>query len=35
MNTRKSSKNNTSNLFNHHHALADAEACAWIAMKIL
>ena len=23
------------NLPNHHHALADAEACAWIAMKIL
>lgn len=23
------------NLTNHHHALADAEACAWIAMKIL
>ncbi len=22
-------------LQNHHHALADAEACAWIAMKIL
>ena len=22
-------------LENHHHALADAEACAWIAMKIL
>jgi DNA polymerase-3 subunit epsilon len=22
-------------LFRHHHALADAEACAWIAMKIL
>jgi len=23
------------NLTNHHNALADAEACAWIAMKIL
>ena len=23
------------NLTNHHHALADAEACAWIAMKVL
>lgn len=23
------------NLANHHHALADAEACAYIAMKIL
>ena len=23
------------NLENHHHALADAEACAWIAMAIL
>lgn len=23
------------NLRNHHNALADAEACAWIAMKIL
>ena len=23
------------NLENHHHALADAEACAWIAMEIL
>ena len=23
------------NLTNHHYALADAEACAWIAMKIL
>ena len=23
------------NLENHHHALADAEACAWIARKIL
>jgi DNA polymerase-3 subunit epsilon len=23
------------NLQNHHHALADAEACAWIAMQIL
>jgi DNA polymerase-3 subunit epsilon len=23
------------NLLNHHHALADAEACAWIAGKIL
>lgn len=23
------------NLENHHHALADAEACACIAMKIL
>ena len=23
------------NLENHHHALADAEACAHIAMKIL
>jgi DNA polymerase-3 subunit epsilon len=22
------------NLTNHHHALADAEACAWIALKI-
>jgi DNA polymerase-3 subunit epsilon len=22
-------------LANHHHALADAEACAWIARKIL
>ena len=22
-------------LHNHHHALADAEACAWIAMEIL
>lgn len=22
-------------LKNHHHALADAEACAWIARKIL
>jgi DNA polymerase-3 subunit epsilon len=22
-------------LENHHHALADAEACAWIAKKIL
>ena len=22
-------------LANHHHALADAEACAWIAIKIL
>jgi DNA polymerase-3 subunit epsilon len=22
-------------LTNHHHALADAEACAWIAMKII
>lgn len=22
-------------LTNHHHALADAEACAWIAMEIL
>lgn len=22
-------------LDNHHHALADAEACAWIAMKVL
>ncbi|MDR1602991.1 MAG: hypothetical protein LBS42_11270 [Tannerella sp.] len=22
-------------LKNHHHALADAEACAWIALKIL
>jgi DNA polymerase-3 subunit epsilon len=22
-------------LKNHHHALADAEACAWIAKKIL
>ena len=22
-------------LENHHHALADAEACAWIALKIL
>ena len=22
-------------LYNHHHALADAEACAWIACKIL
>ena len=22
-------------LKNHHHALADAEACAWIAMEIL
>ena len=22
-------------LTNHHHALADAEACAWIAIKIL
>ena len=22
-------------LTNHHHALADAEACAWIALKIL
>ena len=22
-------------LENHHHALADAEACAWIARKIL
>lgn len=23
------------NLANHHHALADAEACAWIALNIL
>ena len=23
------------NLHNHHHALADAEACAWIARKII
>ena len=23
------------NLINHHHALADAEACAWIAREIL
>lgn len=23
------------NLNHHHHALADAEACAWIAMKLL
>ncbi len=23
------------NLENHHHALADAEACAWIAREIL
>ena len=23
------------NMDNHHNALADAEACAWIAMKIL
>ncbi|MCM1108370.1 MAG: 3'-5' exonuclease [Clostridium sp.] len=23
------------NMANHHHALADAEACAWIARKIL
>jgi DNA polymerase-3 subunit epsilon len=23
------------NLTNHHHALADAEACAWIAMQLL
>ncbi|MFR2508621.1 MAG: exonuclease, partial [Odoribacter laneus] len=22
-------------LLNHHHALADAEACAWIAREIL
>ncbi|MDR2836568.1 MAG: exonuclease, partial [Bacteroidales bacterium] len=22
-------------LKNHHHALADAEACAWIALRIL
>lgn len=22
------------NLANHHHALADAEACAWIAREI-
>jgi len=22
-------------LINHHHALADAEACAWIALKII
>jgi DNA polymerase-3 subunit epsilon len=22
-------------LANHHHALADAEACAWIAREIL
>jgi DNA polymerase-3 subunit epsilon len=23
------------NMKNHHHALADAEACAWIAREIL
>jgi DNA polymerase-3 subunit epsilon len=23
------------NLVNHHNALADAEACAWIAKKLL
>ena len=23
------------NLINHHHALADAEACAWIAIRLL
>jgi len=23
------------NMENHHHALADAEACAWIAREIL
>ncbi len=28
-------KEDKSTLENHHHALADAEACAWIAREIL